>query len=208
MSKPSQSIAIAESSLRIEVRDIIKRSYINELKKYKGILSWKNAKGEITNRIRFEVNLSSEENYVCLNYIAKSNPDNNRKNIEQKIYFKKVKSNLGKGDIYYFLCPKTKYRCRILYLTYGSYYFQSRFAYTKRIYYRCQIYSKNLYATDRYFKLTEKHKKMLSSSYRKSYIGKKTRSLESIERLENDIKYFDAMRKLNMYHALSKLKKI
>ncbi|MEO7294363.1 MAG: hypothetical protein ABIW34_14740 [Ginsengibacter sp.] len=55
-------------------------------------------------------------------------PVNYRVNIES------IQSDLGKGEIYFFVCPFTFKRCKTLYMGYGSLYFKSRKVYKHRIY--------------------------------------------------------------------------
>jgi hypothetical protein len=52
-----------------------------------------------------------------------------------------IPSNLGTGSNYYFECPKSGKRAKILYLCRDSHYFVHRKEYSDRIYYSYQISS-------------------------------------------------------------------
>ncbi len=53
-----------------------------------------------------------------------------------------VKSNLGRGDILYWLCPITLTRCKILHLIGDTGPFRHRSAYSQHVYYPTQLLSK------------------------------------------------------------------
>jgi hypothetical protein len=99
---------------------------------------------------------------------------------------------LGEGEILYFECPKTKNRCRNLYLI-GDY-FTHREAY-KSVYYEKQTYSKRSRDLDRFyasFHEEEKaHLELNSKNFKKFYNGRPTkrykRLIAIIKRCENNI---------------------
>jgi len=206
MPKPLQGIETVDECRKLDIKVFTNPHIISKNLNYKGVLSWRTENGDNLDKIGVEVNLSSEEGYVRLNYFVKSGI--NYKEIDYKINLVSVKSNLGKGEIYYFLCPMTDLRCRILYMAYGSDYFKSRFAYRNRIYYDCQTYSHKLYSVNRYFYLKDKYERTIKINYRKSYRGMKTRSFEKIEKLKEKVNYFDKRRTMDMYLAVLKLKEI
>src|SRR5690349_11165343 len=93
-------------------------------------------------------------------------------------------SNLGKGLVYYFLCPFTHKKCKILYKGYGALHFRSRESYSHRIYYPCQLSSRLDKHNDRYWAI-EKKLEGLDKKYTKyHYRGRKTAKKQRIERLE------------------------
>lgn len=81
----------------------------------------------------FCINMNSEQPYIELEYKYNGTIRN------CKIILIQVPSNLGIGVMWYFLCPRTSKRCRILYLVGG--YFSHREAFTDCMYY-CQTQSK------------------------------------------------------------------
>jgi hypothetical protein len=107
-------------------------------------------------------------------------------------------SNLGKGDLLFFICPVTGKPCRILYKAYGLPGFISREAYSLRygvsVYYETQSCSKyerfntKFWALERKLKpLTEKRKALL-------YAGKPTKRALRMERLYEEQGKVDYLR--------------
>jgi len=85
-----------------------------------------------------------------------------------------IPSNLGLGEIWYFLCPETNKQCRKLYFINGYFYHREAF---KGCMYECQTKSKSY--RDSIFKTFSKSSKCLievTKKYSKqSYAGKPTR---------------------------------
>lgn len=98
-------------------------------------------------------------------------------------------SNLNKGEICYFICPKTNKRCRKLYLIDG--YFLHREAFNGCMY-ETQTHSKKYRQLDKtlgtYFKSDNLYSELYKKNFKKSYAGKPTkkylRILEQIEKVE------------------------
>jgi hypothetical protein len=55
--------------------------------------------------------------------------------VHERIYMHGVRSNLGRGWVLYFICPRTGKPCRILYRAYHSTRWLSREAFSYRLYY-------------------------------------------------------------------------
>jgi len=189
MPKPSQGIATAESSMRIEMSYLIQQGLIKTGTDYNSFMAWSNSK----NSISYYIKINEVEKYLRLKY-TQTDSQENKNEMDYKIYLEGIKSNLGKGTVYYFLCPVSNRKCRVLYLAYGSQYFKSRESYQNRIYYNCQRCSKRDYAHTRYFKLADKLEILNKTNFRSSYKGKETRSLKRIENLTNKVNYFDFVR--------------
>lgn len=128
-----------------------------------------------------------------------------KKDIKYDIRIDTVPSNLGKGNIYYFLCPFTSKRCKILYMGYGSLYFKSREAYTHKIYYNSQLSSHNDRHNDTYWRLEKKLENLYKQHPKKTYQGKVTKPQQRIKRLEMKHKFHDEMRWLILPKALMKM---
>ena len=115
-------------------------------------------------------------------------------NHDYKIEIASIPSNLGKGEILYFVCPTTGNYARILYKCYGSPIWKSRNAYSIRIYYRSQIHSKYDHYNNMYWD-NEKDLERLSLEVKKShYKGKLTRKLIRIQKLEDRKQMLDFKR--------------
>lgn len=105
--------------------------------KVKGEIIWRSNyiidKGEINGNAILLVNTLDDNMNIELEYIY------NNRIIKYQIQLGLVPSNLGKGQIIFFICPVTSKRCSKLYLHQG--YFLSRFAISSH-YYQQQLLSK------------------------------------------------------------------
>lgn len=73
-----------------------------------GVISW-SSHGRKTGSISIAVNTNPHRPYLELSYQVKSQP------VKYRVELVSVPSNIGKGVIWYFLCPATGKRCRKLY---------------------------------------------------------------------------------------------
>jgi hypothetical protein len=64
-------------------------------------------------------------------YYTLTKPSGEEFKLDYKIQLTSIPSNLGRGEVLYFVCPTSGRRARILYRAYGSHYFKSRQAYRK-----------------------------------------------------------------------------
>ncbi len=95
-------------------------------------------------------------------------------------------SNLGKGLIWYFLCPETNKRCRKLYSIGG--YFLHREAF-KGCMYESQTQSKKYRQLDKtlgaYFRTDDLYSQLYQKHFKKTYAGKPTKKyLKLIKQIE------------------------
>lgn len=103
--------------------------------------------------------------------------------IVQDIKLKTVPSNLGKGDVWYFICPFTGDMVRTLYLIGSSTLFASRKAYNRPILYRSQTSSHMDRWNDRYWKLEKQIDALHGKGFTPYYAGKKTSTARRLEKL-------------------------
>jgi hypothetical protein len=93
-----------------------------------------------------------------------------------KIHLVSIKSNLNKGNLMYFVCPKTNKRCRKLYLIGG--YFLHREAFN-RCFYQSQTKSKSFRTIEKvlmiYYGADEKFEELTKKHFKKTYSGKPTK---------------------------------
>jgi hypothetical protein len=97
-----------------------------------------------------------------------------------------VPSNLGKGVVWYFVCPHTGKRCRKLYLADTYFYHRSAF---KGCMYEKQTLSKRTRNWDKHFSylyLTDKiYQQINAKHFKKTYSGKPTKKyLKLTKRIE------------------------
>lgn len=102
--------------------------------------------------------------------------------ISQEIDIHYQPSNLGKGEIFFFVCPFTKKRCRTLILTGNSKHFRHRSGY-KNLYYKSQIRSKRQRVLYRYHDLKDQITELESVKFKRKYKGKSTRKFRRLANL-------------------------
>ncbi|MDA7803456.1 hypothetical protein N8987_02615 [Crocinitomix sp.] len=159
-----------------------RKLYITEFKKWgylksgvlnRGVISW-STNGEVRSSIGAYSNMLDKP-YIELDY------NWNDEVKKYKIYLVTVPSNLGTGELYYFLCPFSGKRCRILHLISGV--FCHRDTYTN-VCYESQTYSKEMREADRFFRgynLADKaNEKMRVKHFTRSYKGKPTKRYQKL----------------------------
>jgi hypothetical protein len=187
MGRRSSGSMTTNAACRIELSYLLKKGYIVQGSYQNGILGWTNG-----SNIGIETSYTDEK-YIRLRY-TNTNFSNEKTDFDYKIYLHEAPSNLGKGNVLYFICPSSGLYCRILYKCYGSPIWKSRLAYRSRIYYQSQVSSKIDRFNDRFWQLDTRLKDLQEKPVKSHYRGKKTRLIQRIERLENLQDYYDEMR--------------
>ena len=169
MPKPHTFPTLNDEEIQISISKLKEWKYLNPQKIKSGALTW-SRNGNQTGSISIVVNTQSEPPYVQLNYKYRDEPRN------YKVRLVSIPSNLGKGFIWYFLCPQTNKRCRKLYSIGG--YFLHREAF-KGCMYESQTRSKKYRDLDKtlglYFRSDDLYCKLYSKHFKKSYAGKPTK---------------------------------
>lgn len=155
-------------------------------------MSW-NVRGTNAGSIGFDVSFAENDRYLKLKY-NHTDRDGVIHPIDYKINIVGLPSNLGKGENLYFVCPVSYKLCKILYSCYGCKYFMSRGAYSNRIYYTSQMYSKHDRVNNYYFELENEIKDLKKKKTKSHYQGVKTHIQKRIERLEDKSLLFDMER--------------
>lgn len=169
-------------ALQISISRLKEWEYFNPEQIKSGTLTWSN-NGNKTGSISIRGNTHSEQPYIELNYKYNDEPRN------YKVSLVSIPSNLGKGLIWYFLCPQTNKRCRKLYLIGG--YFLHREAFNGCMY-ETQTQSKKYRQLDKtlgaYFKTDDLYSQLYKKHFKKTYAGKPTkkylRIMEQIQKAE------------------------
>lgn len=151
--------------------------------------------GNHTGSISINVNTHSEPPYIEFDYSYNQTP------IKYRVQLVSIPSNLGKGFVWYFVCPQTGIRCRKLYLV--NTYFLHREAF-KGCMYEKQTRSKQsryLYNTlGLYYQTDHLFEQLYKKHFKKQYAGKPTKKylklMKQIEKAEN-IPYNDILRLLS-----------
>jgi len=183
MPKPHTFPTLYDEALQISISKLKEWEYLNPEQIKSGTITW-SRNGNQTGSISIKVNTHSEQPYIELDYKYRDEPRN------YKVRLVSIPSNLGKGLIWYFLCPHTKKRCRKLYSIGG--YFLHREAFSGCMY-ETQTHSKKYRQLDKtfgaYFKIDNLYSELYKKNFKKYYAGKPTkrylRIMEQIQKAEN-----------------------
>ncbi len=200
MGRKKTGATTTTNTLKIELSYLLKHQLLKRGTNTTFSLRWSGGQSVLVSAI-----FDEEQPYLDLSYVLK---DANGQLITQsyKVHLEQLPSNLGKGYVLYFICPVGGKRCKILYMAYDSPIFKARNAYRQRIYYSCQIVSKNHYCLVRYATL----KKQLDSIEQKKYHKRKYRGIVT----KREVKKQNLKHKVNLLqhfkvmYAYYELKKI
>ncbi len=183
MPKPHTFPTLYNEALQIHISKLKGWGYLDPEQIKSGTLNW-SRNGNPTGSISIKVNTQTEQPYIELDYLYKGEPRN------YKVYLTSTPSNLNKGEIWYFICPQTKKRCRKLYSIGG--YFLHREAFNGCMY-ETQTQSKKYRQLDKtlgaYFKRDNLYSELYKKNFKKTYAGKPTkkylRIMEQIQKAES-----------------------
>jgi hypothetical protein len=183
MPKPHTFPTLYNEALQISISKLKEWEYLNPEQIKSGTITW-SRNGSQTGSISIKVNTHSEQPYIELDYKYRDEPRN------YKVYLTSTPSNLNKGEIWYFICPQTKKRCRKLYSIGG--YFLHREAFNGCMY-ETQTQSKKYRQLDKtlgaYFKIDNLYSELYKKNFKKTYAGKPTkrylRIMEQIQKAES-----------------------
>ena len=155
--------------LQINISKLKKWGYLNPEQFKSGTITW-SSNGQKTARISITVNTNSKEPYIELDYKYNDEPR------KYKVSLVTTNSNLGKGKIWYFLCPQTHKRCRKLYSISGYFLHRESFNYCM---YDSQTKSKKWRQIEKiygcYFDSEKHYKELYSKHFKTHYNGKPTK---------------------------------
>lgn len=176
MPKPYTFPTLYNEALQIQISKLKGWGYLNPKQIKSGTLNW-SRNGDEIGSILIRVNTHSEQPYIELDYKYRGEPRN------YKVYLTSTPSSLGKGIVWYFICPQTKKRCRKLYSIGG--YFLHREAFAGCMY-ETQTQSKKsryLYKTlGVYFRTDQLLDQLCKKHFKKQYAGKPTKKYLRIAR--------------------------
>ena len=169
MPKPYTFPTLYNEALQISISKLKEWEYLKPEQIKSGILTWSRNKNK-TGRISIKVNTHKEQPYIELDYKYRDEVRN------YKVRLVSILSNLGKGLIWYFLCPQTNKRCRKLYSIGG--YFLHREAFNGCMY-EIQTQSKKYRQLDKtlgaYFKTDDLYSQLYQKHFKRTYAGKPTK---------------------------------
>lgn len=195
MGRHSTGAETCEGSKRIDLSFLLKLKHFQKDRSISGTIKWTDKHGGDCGNIHIISYHTDEEKYLQLKYTLTDHRTQQKIDYDYKIMLTSVPSNLGKGEVLYFLCPETGKRCKILYMAYGSHKWKSRAAYPHRIYYDSQTSAKKSIENDRYWAITKRLEKLEGQRYQKlTYKGQPTKRALLLERLRKEQAYYDRVR--------------
>lgn len=112
----------------------------------------------------------------------------------QTISIEYVPSNLGKGELPFFVCPYTGKRSKIIYMIPGSGAFRSRAALKGTIYYPLQACTARYRANTRYFAIKRRLDRLTNKRDALNYNGHPTKRWHTTTSLNNNLMKADRER--------------
>ena len=162
MPKPNTFPTLFDRVLQLNLDKLKKDGYLIPGQARSGSVTW-SCNGNKSGSIGFMVDMTSASPYIELNYSYSDNPR------KYRVRLVSIPSNLGKGEVWFFLCPETSRRCRILYSVGGWFLHREAF---RGVYYDSQTRSKKTRTFDRIYGplfRTDKLYKELRKPYFKPY---------------------------------------
>ena len=198
MPRPYTFPTLYDDALRINISKLKEWRCLEPNNHKKGTLTW-SVRGNQTGCIDIIINTSKRSPYIELDYKYGDQPRN------YKVQLVSVPSNLGKGRVWYFLCPQTGKRCRILYSIGG--YFLHREAF-RGCMYETQRYSQKdrtlIRVLDNHLANEKIYDEIYSKHFKTYYAGKPTRRyLKLMKKLEKAQSYKLSMQEFNgLFHSI------
>jgi hypothetical protein len=169
MPKPHTFPTLFDEVKTVSISFLTKHRYLKPNQWQSGTITW-SRNGNKTDSISVRVNTQSEQPYIELDYRCNEAP------VKYRVQLVSVPSNLGKGVVWYFICPYTDKRCRKLYLTDTYFYHRSAF---KGCMYKKQTQSKKQRYFNKtlslYFRSDELFEHLYKKHFKKQYAGKPTK---------------------------------
>lgn len=169
MPKSSTFPDLYDDALQMNVTKLKNWGYLKPGRIVSTSLEW-SKRGDKIGSIMITVNTKSDTPYIILNYKYRDEPRYYKVDLVTKA------SNLGKGRIWFFVCPNTGKLCRKLYSIGG--YFLHRTAFKNNMY-ECQTFSKRMRDMDKlygaYFLSEQLYDKLYTKHLKKTYAGKPTK---------------------------------
>ena len=183
MAKISTYPTLYHEMLQLNISVFKYNGFLNPEQMKSGVLNWSTG-NRPTGKASVTVSTLNGQPYIELSYSFNNTP------INYKIWLTSTPSNLNNGKIWYFLCPVTNKRSRILYLADGA--FLNREA-LKNCMYEKQAYSRKQRRFDilcnSITKPDELYEQVNKKYFKKTYAGKPTkkylRIMEQIQKAES-----------------------
>jgi hypothetical protein len=169
MPKPHTFPTLFDEVKTVSISFLTKHGYLKPNQWQSGTITW-SSNGIKTGSISIQVNTRSEQPYIELDYKCNEAP------INYRVQLFSAPSNLGKGVVWYFVCPRTGKRCRKLYLADTYFYHRSAF---RGCMYEKQTQSKKSRYLDKtlgiYLQTDQLFEQLYKKNFKKQYAGKPTK---------------------------------
>lgn len=171
MPKYSNFPILFDTTCQINISDFKSWGFLYPNQTINTTLNW-SSRGKQTGSASLFVSMLENNPYILLKYAYQGEP----REYKVKLFWKE--SNLNRGKIWFFICPKTFKYCRKLYLVEG--YFLSRAAFKGyNCLYEKQTYSKYGRSLDKlfgtYYGSEKAYEQIYSKHFKKYYAGKPTK---------------------------------
>ncbi|SDS49771.1 hypothetical protein SAMN04515667_2309 [Formosa sp. Hel1_31_208] len=183
MPKPYTFPIIYDEVLQISITKLKEWGYLNSQRFRSNIITW-STNGEKTSSILIKLITRGEQSYIELDYKFGNEAR------KYKVGLVSVPSNLGKGVIWYFLCPQTNRKCRKLYSISGYFLHREAFGgcmYESQTQSKQWRYFKSVYGT--LFDLERCYDKLYSKHFKTHYRGKPTKRYLRLLRQINNLEH-------------------
>lgn len=153
----------------LSISDLKRWKYLKPNKFISSTITFKNYYAEDF-KVSMQVCTDLENPFTELKYTI------NGTEINYRIRFELVPSNLGKGFVWFFICPRSGNRCRKLYLIDSHFYHRS--AYNFGTYQTQTLGTKDKFLIRQFDKMTKANNarsKLYSKNFKKQYNGKPTK---------------------------------
>jgi len=193
MPKPHTFPTLFDEVKTVSISFLTKHGYLKPNQWRSVTITW-SSNGNKTGSISIRINTQPESPYLELDYKCNEAP------INYRVQLISAPSNLGKGVVWYFVCPRTGKRCRKLYLANTYFYHRSAF---RGCMYEKQTQSKKSRYFDKtlgaYFRTDQLFEQLYKKHFKKQYAGKPTKKYlkltQQIQRAES-IPYHEIERAL------------
>jgi hypothetical protein len=169
MPKPHTYPTLFDDVKTISISFLTKHGYLKPNQWRNGTITW-SRNGNKTGSISIGIYTNPENSYLELDYKCNEAP------INYRVQLISAPSNLGKGVVWYFVCPRTGKRCRKLYLADTYFYHRSAF---RGCMYEKQTQSKKSRHLDKtlglYFQVDKLFEQLYKKNFKKQYAGKPTK---------------------------------
>ena len=165
--------------IQLNISDLKKFGYLKKSLLVNTTINW-SVNGKQTASMSLSLNTLSDDPFIFLSYQCDKQP------FDYYVYLESNISNLGKGSIWYFICPQTGNRCRKLYLHKGIFVHREAIAgamYERQTKTKEWRYIEKVFGA--YFNEDKCYREIESKHFKKYYKGKPTkRYLKLLEVIE------------------------